>query len=360
MNLKPEMNNKFNVLDSDNDSDNDNHNNSSNNHSQIKSNTIVDINANTNVKIIDEKKLKQPEKNIVNKVEDEVFNQYYGKKMVNKNYKNNKFNNQENYYNNHTTQYNQPYKSYQNNQPYQNNHTNQYHQPYQTHDNFKDEYSKPFNNTNNNFIKVGSKKYNNKDTIECTYKKIEPDFFELSMSNYFRVLAHHSNDKSWDYNSYHNITTLRKWKDLGTFFKTLNTISGECSYTDFDIFIMKNEISPMWEDTENRNGSICSIKIDSLTDGYEILKNLTIHMANNTLLKFNPSNWDTINGISFSSKKIDNITETYCVVLKIWFKINILNYGTVDKIIIEKIINDDINNSILKYSIKCRIIKPEY
>jgi hypothetical protein len=118
---------------------------------------------------------------------------------------------------------------------------------------------------------------------------------------------------------------------------------------------MKNEISPMWEDKENRNGSICSIKIDSNDEGYRIFKNLTINIANNTLLKFNPSNWDSINGISFSSKKLDNLNETYCVIIKIWFKINILNFGSVDKLL-----NDDINNLILKYSIKNKPIKPEY
>ena len=202
---------------------------------------------------------------------------------------------------------------------------------------------------------MSSRRYNDRVVVECVYKKIDDNIFDLNMDNYFRVLAHHNDDKSWDYNSYHNITTLRNWRDLGTFFTTLGTVTGECSYTDFDIFIMKNEISPMWEDAENRNGSICSVKIDSLPDGFEIFKNLTIHMGNNTLLKFNPSNWDTINGISFSSKKMDNVNETYCIILKIWFKINILNFGSV-----EKLLNDDIGNAISKYSIKLRPIKPEY
>ena len=118
---------------------------------------------------------------------------------------------------------------------------------------------------------------------------------------------------------------------------------------------MKNEISPMWEDKENRNGSICSIKIDSLTEGNKIFKNLVIHMANNTLLKFNPSTWNTVNGISFSSKKLDNTAQTYCIYIKIWFKINILNYPSIDKLL-----NDDINQLIDKYSIKNKPIKPEY
>lgn len=78
-------------------------------------------------------------------------------------------------------------------------------------------------------------------------------------------------------------------------------------------------------------------------------------MGNNTLLKFNPSTWNTVNGISFSSKKLDNTTETYCVILKIWFKINVLNYPSIDKLL-----NDDINQQIDKYSIKNKPIKPEY
>ena len=53
--------------------------------------------------------------------------------------------------------------------------------------------------------------------------------------------------------------------------------------------------------------------------------------------------------------KMDNLTETYVIILKIWFKINILNFGS-----IEKLVNDEINDSISKYSIKIRPIKPEY
>ena len=205
-------------------------------------------------------------KNIIEKVEDEMFKKYYGKKLV---VKNNKINDNQNNFH------------IKNNEYFSNK---------------KNDYVQNENDLNG-FIKVNSRKNNDKVVIECLYKKIDSNFLDLNMDNYFKILAHHNDDKSWDYNSYHNITILKTWRDLGTFLKTLNTVSNECSYTDFDIFVMKNEISPMWEDAENRNGSICSIKIDSLTDGYEIFKNLTINMANNTLLKFNPSNWDTINGI---------------------------------------------------------------
>lgn len=249
-----------------------------------------------------------------NKFEEEVMNQFYGKKIVyNKSYKNN------NYYNNN--------KSGNNNE----------------------------SENNNDFIKVVNKKIDSKTLVECKFKNIEDNLEDIKMDNYFKVLAHHNDDKSWDFNTYYNMCCLKTWGDMGTFFNSVFTVKGECNYTDFDLFVMKNEISPMWEDKENRNGSICSIKIDSLTDGNEIFKNLIIHMGNNTLLKFNPSTWNAVNGISLSSKKLDNNAETYCIIIKLWFKINILNFPSIDKLL-----NDDINQQINKYSIKNKPIKPEY
>jgi len=211
------------------------------------------------------------------------------------------------------------------------------------------------NNFENNFTVVSNKR---KDKIVKTLEVIDipENFMQEKLLNYYRVLGHHNEDKSWDYISYYNITTINYWKDVSSFLSTLNTVKGECSLTDFDIFVMKNEISPMWEDNENRNGSICSIKIDSLIDGYEIFRVLLINICNNTLLCFSTDTWNTINGISFSSKKIDNIKdENYCVIIKLWFKLNYITQGSIDKHI-----NPHINELIKKYSIKVRAIKPEY
>jgi len=191
---------------------------------------------------------------------------------------------------------------------------------------------------------------------ECSTIDLPENLFDLKLENNYRILAHHNDDKNWDYISYHNITTITTWKELPQFFNTLNNTSGECKYTDFDIFIMKNEISPMWEDLENRNGSICSVKIDSLVDGYEIFRVLLANICNNTLLCFSSETWNTINGISFSSKKIDNIKDdNYCVIIKLWFKLNFMVQGSIDKHI-----NPHINELIKKYSIKVKAIKPEY
>jgi len=340
-------NNVFAMLNSDSESDNENKNKEVLKHGTKINKTIgSQISQISQTSQTSKSNLNSTQNNtdITDKVENEMFKQYYGKKIINKtnkiykshghyeennNFNNNNFNNN---FNNNNNNFNNNFNNNNNNNPNDNN-----------------------SNDNNGFIKVVSRKRDDKVVIECLYKEVNDKLPESIIDNYFRVLAHHNDDKSWDYNSYHNITTFKKWGDIGTFFNTLNNISGECSYTDFDIFIMKNEISPMWEDMENRNGSICSIKIDSLPDGYNVFKSLTINMANNTLLKFNPSNWNTINGISFSSKKLDSVAETFCIIVKIWFKINILNFGSVDKLL-----NDDINNLISKYSIKNKSIKPEY
>lgn len=221
----------------------------------------------------------------------------------------------------------------------------------------KNKYNKNVNQNLNNdeeFLIVSNNK--KKPVIECEYKQFEENFFENKMANYFRVLAHHNDDKNWDFLSYHNITTLNKWGDVPKFFNTLNIASGESSYSDFDIFIMKRDISPLWEDIDNRNGCLCQIKIDSLEEAYNILKSFCYQMVNNTLLKFSQNTWNVVNGLSFSPRKLDHISiNSACVIIKIWFKINIIHYGTIDKIL-----SDDMYKLISKLSIKFKAIKPEY
>lgn len=243
----------------------------------------------------------QQHNHVVDNIEDEMFKQYYGRKV---------------------------YKNYDN---------------------------KKINNDEDGFKHVGRKK--EKQVVECKFKNLEPEMLDMSIGNYFKVLGHHNDDQNWDYISYHNICTLTKWKDIPQLFNTLNKSGGECKFTDFDIFIMKNDISPMWEDLENRNGSICSIKVDSLKEGYKILKELLIYTANNTLMEFSPESWDKINGLSFSPKRMDNAgsDSSFCVIIKIWFKQNYGNNANIDKYL-----NPNIQELLKRYSVKVKAIKPEY
>jgi hypothetical protein len=219
---------------------------------------------------------------------------------------------------------------------------------------------KPFKKTIDNMgfqevITVNST--SKKNIIECKFKNLETDVLELTIPNIFRVMAHHNDDQNWDFNSYQNICTLTKWKDIPRLFNTLDKIEGCNKFTDFDTFIMKNDISPLWEDVENRNGCICSIKVDSFKDAYNMLKVLLIYTANNTLTEFTPESWENVNGLSFSPKKIDGsgLDSSFCVIIKIWFKQNYGNNASIDKYL-----NADIQKLLSKYSVKVKAIKPEY
>ena len=217
-------------------------------------------------------------------------------------------------------------------------------------------YKKPFPVEEDGFKPVG-KPQREHHVFECTFKPLETDILDLNIPNSFRVLAHHNDDQNWDFGSYQNICTITKWEDIPKLFNTLNKINGVNKFTDFDTFIMKNDISPLWEDLENRNGCICSIKVDSFNDGYYLLKQLMIYTANNTLMEFSPESWDKINGLSFSPKRIDNINgePSYCAIIKVWFKHNYGNNASIDKLF-----NPDIQNLLSNYSVKVKAIKPEY
>jgi hypothetical protein len=222
---------------------------------------------------------------------------------------------------------------------------------------------------NNNIENNMFKKYYNKNNNNTKYKNrlVEPkliinnfsnDLIHKTLDNYYRVIAHHNDDDNWDFSNYYPITILRKWSDISTFFNSIETSSGECKCTDFDIFIMKQNISPLWEDNENRNGCICSIKYDLQDNPYKLLYILMINIANNTLLNFSVKNWNIINGLSFSSKKINNynLDNCNCMIIKIWFKTNLVSfYNSLDKLFAP-----EINKLLEKYSIKIRAIKPEY
>ena len=203
--------------------------------------------------------------------------------------------------------------------------------------------------------------HRNGEQLKYIYLEVPENIRELKMNNYYRLLAHHNADSNWNFNSYHHVSTLKTWEDVSKLFNTLNLTNYKSNITNFDFFIMKNEISPLWEDEENRYGSICSVKIDTLKDGYNILKTIFINVCNNTLMNISKNNvphWNIINGVSFSCKKIENVSSTVeqdYSMIKIWFKTNYTQFDNIDKYF-----NDDIYALLKKYSIKVRAIKPEY
>jgi len=117
---------------------------------------------------------------------------------------------------------------------------------------------------------------------------------------------------------------------------------------------MKNNISPMWEDVQNKQGSIMSVKVSSNEDAYSIFKFLFLNICNNSLLKYTEKTLNKTNGISFSTKVIENINVTSYIV-KVWFRENFCHSET-------SIFNPHINERLEEcdYSVKFKQIRPEF
>ena len=125
----------------------------------------------------------------------------------------------------------------------------------------------------------------------------------MEFNNKYNLWFHKLNDKKWNIDSYKNICTLENLDDfLFTFNRIKNLTSGM-------FFLMKNEIQPIYEDKNNKNGGVWMWKV-SKKKASSIMLNICYLMIHNNLTK-NSSDSKYINGISINPK-INN-----CII-KIW------------------------------------------
>jgi hypothetical protein len=128
-----------------------------------------------------------------------------------------------------------------------------------------------------------------------------------NLENTWQVYIHYPNDINWNLDSYKLISNINNIESAVELF---NLISDEL-YTKCMFFLMRNNISPTWEDTNNINGGAFSYKINNLNTK-KIWKNICYQTIGETLLK-DITNSSNINGITLSPKKNFSI-------LKIWTK----------------------------------------
>ena len=111
---------------------------------------------------------------------------------------------------------------------------------------------------------------------------------EYKLSNKWNFYIHLQDEEDWSFSSYHNIQTLDNVEQAILLGDEIN----------FDlikktmIFIMKNDIKPMWEDPENKQGGGFSFKVHNKNIEY-VWKKLFFMLICNTLSKEHES----INGI---------------------------------------------------------------
>lgn len=117
------------------------------------------------------------------------------------------------------------------------------------------------------------------------------------LNDNWSVWIHMDNDKNWAINSYKKIYCFNT---LENSIKLIENLSIEILQKTM-IFLMKNDIKPIWEDPNNRDGGCFCYKIDNI-DILNIWKKLCYSLIGNSLI-LDTEILSNINGISISSKK---------------------------------------------------------
>lgn len=114
---------------------------------------------------------------------------------------------------------------------------------------------------------------------------------------------HHILD-NWTINGYKNIYTIKTIKDFWDFNNYINNIGG---INIMNFFIMRKNITLIWEDTHNKFGGSWSVLIP-VNDTIDICTRISAHVLSETFIEKYPN---LITGISISQK--NNVS-----ILKIW------------------------------------------
>ena len=130
------------------------------------------------------------------------------------------------------------------------------------------------------------------------------------LNNYWTLWIHLPHDTNWNIDSYKKICSFRYLEQA---IALINQIQ-ENLVVNCMLFIMREDIKPIWEDEKNKNGSCISYKINNRLV-YNIWRQMSIFMVSETLLE-NVEHQSAINGITVSPKK------NFCIV-KLWFNNNI-------------------------------------
>jgi len=143
-----------------------------------------------------------------------------------------------------------------------------------------------------------------KDTMnENTNNELQRSY---KLMNSWNLYYHLPQCKTWDLLSYKPIMKkINSALDVIALNETLDPkLIKYCM-----LFLMKDGITPMWEDKKNRNGGCFSFKVPN-KQVVEVWKSLFYAVCGETLC-INPKHNDLINGITISPKK------NFCII-KVW------------------------------------------
>lgn len=125
---------------------------------------------------------------------------------------------------------------------------------------------------------------------------------KYQFNNGWDIWYHHSlND--WSISGYRKIFSINNIKNFWDFHNNIDCIGG---ITNLHFFLMRRDITPIYEDTKNRNGGVWSMLVP-ITKSYEVWEEIASSICGETLLK----DMSIITGLSINLK--NNVS-----VIKIW------------------------------------------
>jgi hypothetical protein len=178
------------------------------------------------------------------------------------------------------------------------------------HDEFCGTFARHRNYENRDRTRYGDKMLDNKKI----YNQDAPNNDignDMKLNTYWTVWIHKNSNTNWTLSGYQKVYQINS---IGSFWRFFNNFQ-YFNAMDNQLFIMREEIAPIWEDVNNKFGGICSMKINSTQKGMktdistEIFSIITLLIMNETFVLDNKN----INGISFSMKKRH-------VLIKMWTK----------------------------------------
>ena len=172
--------------------------------------------------------------------------------------------------------------------------------------------------------------------IESDVKANDETKDKFKLQTNWVLWVHDNNSKDWSVESYKKITTLSTVESFWRIFKNFHALGIKYRH----IYLMREGITPTWEDENNRNGGICTIKI-KMIDAKRVITELAMRVFGETFI----DDMDDITGVSISPKNM-------WAILRIW--------NRDAKNDISKMLPKDLNNELKDLSIKYRANTPEY
>jgi hypothetical protein len=151
---------------------------------------------------------------------------------------------------------------------------------------------------NDDFITVKSKKNNKiEETSPCQNENIEnnenEEYYvlnknELEKLGYFKKLYtewnlwYHHELNNWRVDGYRKIFHVKNIKEFWDLHNNIDCLGG---ISNQHFFLMRENVLPIWEDSANRNGGSWSIKLNDISNVYNIWLKLAMLMVGENIIK---------------------------------------------------------------------------